>query len=139
MEMVALVLARMKVGVMLESRMRLVGVLIAVGTCLSVVAVSATAVGFHELRTWSQCKSAWQRAGERTGDRLTDHAATPYLAMMLASKHEVPPDYVVARSDFIAACRAGAIRRVVTRDDAGAYVRAEPIGAVRRIAPAAAN
>ena len=139
MEMVALVLALTKVRIMMDSGTQFAGRLVEVGTFLGVIAISATAVGFLELRSWSQCKSAWQRAGERTGDRLTDHAATPYLAMMLASKHEVPPGYVVARGDFIAACRAGAIRQVVTRDEAGAYAQAEPIGAVRRITPAAAN
>ncbi|MBM3622234.1 MAG: hypothetical protein FJX20_16250 [Alphaproteobacteria bacterium] len=116
---------------------RLAGLLAAGGGFLSVIAVSA--VGFQEFRAWNQCKAAWQHAGERTGDRLTDRAATPYLGMMLASKHQVPSDYIVARSDFISACRAGAIRRVATRDEAGNYREAVPISAVRQTVPATAN
>lgn len=135
--MVALVLTPMKVSVIMDSKTQWAGRLVAVGTFLSVIAASA--VGFQELRTSSRCKTAWEQAGERSGDHLTDRAATPYLGMMLASKHEVPSGYSVARSDFVSACRAGAIWQVVTRDEAGLYVQAAPIGAVRRTAPATAN
>ena len=121
----------------MDSKARLVGSLFTVGSLVGAIAVLA--VGFHEFRAWNRCKVAWQHAGERSGDRLTDRAATPYLGMMLASKHEVPPSYTVDRSDFISACRAGAIREVVTRDEAGVYVRAVPIGAVRQVVPVAAN
>lgn len=121
----------------MDRRVRSAGLLVAVGGFLGVIAASA--VGVHELRAWSQCNAAWQHAGERAGDRLTDRAATPYLGMMLASKHEVPPGYVVARSDFVSACRAGAIRQVVTRDEAGIYQQAVPIGAVRQIVSSTEN
>jgi hypothetical protein len=135
--MVALVLTRMKVSVIMVSKAQLVGRLIAVGTIVGVLAGSA--VGFQELRTASRCKTAWEHAGDRAGDRLTDGAATPYLGMMLASKHEVPPGYAVARDDFLAACRAGAIWQVVSRDDDGVYLQAVPISAARQIPLATAK
>jgi hypothetical protein len=135
--MVALVLTRMKVSVIMNTKARFVFRLAAGGILLGAIAVSA--VGFREWRISSQCKTAWEHAGERAGDRLTDRAATPYLGMILASKHEVPAGYAVARQDFLSACRAGAIWQVVTRDEAGIYVQAAPIGARRHVAPAAAN
>jgi hypothetical protein len=127
----------MKVSVIMDSKTRLVARLVSVGTFLSVIALSA--IGFHEVRASSRCKVAWEQAGERAGDHLTDRAATPYLGMMLASKHEVPSGYTVARSDFVSACRAGAIWQVVTRDEAGMYLQAAPISAVRRTTAATAN
>lgn len=135
--MVALVLTRMKVCVIMNSKARFVSRLVAAGTFLSVIAVSAVAL--HEWRASSQCRTAWEHAGERAGDRLTDRAATPYLGMMIASKHEVPASYAIAKQDFVSACRAGAIWQVVTRDDAGAYLQPTAIGAVRQTAPSAAN
>lgn len=135
--MVALLLRRMKVSVIMDSKTRLVARLVSAGTFLSVIALSA--IGFHEVRASSRCKVAWEQAGERAGDHLTDRAATPYLGMIVASKHQVPPGYTVARSDFVSACRAGAIWQVVTRNDAGTYVQAAPIGAVRRTTAATAN
>ncbi|MGE0422491.1 MAG: hypothetical protein AB7O88_09525 [Reyranellaceae bacterium] len=105
---------------------RIAARIVAIGTFASVSAVSV--IGLHQWYASHQCKAAWEQAGERTGDHLTDRAATPYLAMMLASKHEVPADYRVARHDFVSACRTGAIRHVVLRDDAGIYVEAAPIG-----------
>jgi hypothetical protein len=99
--------------------------LVSIGTFMGVIAVSA--MGFDEWRTLNHCKAAWEHAGERTGDRLTDRAATPYLGMMLASKSDVPSDYRLARHDFVAACRAGAIWQTVTRDEAGVYQAPVPI------------
>ena len=128
--MVALVPTRMKVSVIMDSKARLAARLVAFGAFVSVIAASA--VGFQELRTASRCNTAWEHAGDRTGDRLSDRAATPYLGMMLASKHEVPAGYAVARSDFVSACRAGAIWQVVTRDEDGIYLQAAPIAAARK-------
>jgi hypothetical protein len=111
-------------------RLRLTPPLVAAGVFVVVIAVSA--VGFNEWIASRNCTAAWEHAGDRTGDRLTDRAATPYLGMMMASKHEVPASYRVSRRDFVAACRSGAIRRVVLRDDDGAYLAPTPIAAASR-------
>lgn len=124
--MVALVLIPEKVSVIMVIQPRIAARIVAIGTFASVLAVSA--IGLREWYASRQCAASWEHAGERAGDHLTDRAATPYLAMMLASKHEVPASYRVARHDFVSACRAGAIRHVVLRDDAGIYVEATPIG-----------
>lgn len=113
---------------MLGINLRLTPRLVTTGTFLGVLAVSA--VGFNEWQGRKQCSAAWEHAGERAGDRLTDRAATPYLGMMMASKHEVPASYQVSRRDFVSACRAGAIWQVVLRDEAGVYQTATPIAAV---------
>jgi hypothetical protein len=124
--LVALVLMPGKVSVIMIVQQRIAAGVVAIGTFASVLAVSA--IGLHEWYASRRCATAWEHAGEREGDRLTDRAATPYLAMILASKHEAPAGYRIARQDFVSACRAGAIWQVVMRDDAGVYVEATPIG-----------
>lgn len=101
--------------------------LVSAGVFLGIIAVSA--VGINEWMASRQCTAAWDHAGERIGDRLTDRAATPYLGMMLASKHEVPASYQVSMRGFVSACRARVIKRVVLRDESGAYLEPTPIAA----------
>ena len=117
--MVALVLKRKKASVIMNTQSRIAPKLVAIGSFLSVIAVSV--IGLNEWRAARQCTAAWDHAGERAGDHLTDRSATPYLGMMMASKHEVPASYRVGRSDFVSACRAGAVWQVVLRDEAGVY------------------
>lgn len=69
------------------------------------IAVVGSADRTHE----THCVAAWDSAGERSHGYLTDHAATPYLAMMLATRYQPPTDHRISGPDFIAACRAGAI------------------------------
>lgn len=123
--MPALVLLPMKVSVVMNTSARIAPRLIGIGSFLCVVGFAA--IGLHEWRASRQCTAAWDQAGERVGDYLTDRAATPYLGMMLASKHEVPATYRIAMRDFVSACRSGAIWQVVMRDEAGVYLRATPI------------
>lgn len=113
---------------MLSINLRLTPRLVATGTFLGVMAVSV--VGLNAVRERRQCTAAWEQAGERAGDRLTDRAATPYLGMMMASKHEVPASYQVSKREFVSACRAGAIWQIVLRDEAGAYGAPTPIAAL---------
>lgn len=67
--------------------------------------IIGVAVGTNQDR----CVEAWQNAGERSDGYLTDRAATVYLAMMFAMRHQPPADLRISRPDFIEACRAGAI------------------------------
>lgn len=72
-------------------------------------AMLAAIVGYNQWTTLNHCAEAWQGAGERSAGYLTAHAATPYLAMMLANHYDPPADQRISAQNFVAACQAGAI------------------------------
>jgi hypothetical protein len=76
---------------------------------LAAAVLLAVIVGFAVRTNEDRCLEAWANAGERSDGYLTDRAATPYLAMMYAMRHEPPANHRISRPDFIAACRAGAV------------------------------
>ena len=76
---------------------------------LVVAVLLAALIGFTVRTNEDRCVEAWESAGERSDGYLTDRAATPYLAMMFAMRHEPPANHRISGPDFIAACRAGAI------------------------------
>ncbi len=82
---------------------------------LAVAIVPFTVFGSAGRTDRDYCSAAWDSAGQRSQGYLTDRAATPYLAMMLATHHGVPADYRISRQDFIEACRVGAIWQVAPR------------------------
>jgi len=76
---------------------------------LAMAVLLAASIVFAVRTTEDPCVEAWENAGERSDGYLTDRAATPYLAMMFATRHEPPANHRISGPDFIAACRAGAI------------------------------
>ncbi len=76
---------------------------------LAAAILLAAIVGLVVRTKEDPCAEAWENAGERSDGYLTDRAATPYLAMMFATRHEPPANHRISGPDFIAACRAGAI------------------------------
>ena len=87
--MVALVLKRKKASVIMNTQSRIAPKLVAIGSFLSVIAVSV--IGLNEWRAARQCTAAWDHAGERAGDHLTDRSATPYLSAGATSSRPAAP------------------------------------------------
>jgi len=79
---------------------------------LAAAIVSIAVFGSADRTNKDHCAVAWESAGEQWQGYLTDSAATPYLAMMLATHHGAPVDYRVSRQDFVDACRVGAIWQI---------------------------